>query len=67
MAGGTVSEGDRAPSQGGVIEGSNPTEYNPKDPIIIFIIQVCSTQHPEISLAHGAVLTLPPSQRHPSF
>ncbi|PNS16236.1 hypothetical protein CAC42_6343 [Sphaceloma murrayae] len=30
---------NRAPSQGGVIEGLNPTHYNPKDPIIIFIIQ----------------------------
>lgn len=38
-AGGTVEGDDRAPSQGGVIEGSNPTVYNPKDPIVIFIIQ----------------------------
>lgn len=38
-AGGTTEDGDRAPSQGGVIEGSNPTVYNPKDPIVIFIIQ----------------------------
>ncbi|PSK34089.1 hypothetical protein B9Z65_8415 [Elsinoe australis] len=30
---------NRAPSQGGVIEGLNPSHYNPKDPIIIFIIQ----------------------------
>ncbi|WYZ45485.1 hypothetical protein EsH8_VIII_000801 [Colletotrichum jinshuiense] len=31
--------GSRAPSQGGVIEGANPSHYNPKDPITIFIIQ----------------------------
>lgn len=31
---------DRAPSQGGVIEGSNPSKYNPKEPIVLFIIQV---------------------------
>jgi hypothetical protein len=36
---GTVEDGDRAPSQAGVIEGLNPTKYNPKDPIVIFIIQ----------------------------
>ncbi|KFH42572.1 K(+)/H(+) antiporter-like protein [Hapsidospora chrysogenum ATCC 11550] len=34
-----VEDGNRAPSQAGVIEGANPTEYNPKDPIILFIIQ----------------------------
>jgi Kef-type K+ transport system membrane component KefB len=39
MAGGAVAEGDRAPSQGGVIEGMDPSKYNPKDPITIFIIQ----------------------------
>ncbi|KAF2840514.1 hypothetical protein M501DRAFT_931779 [Patellaria atrata CBS 101060] len=32
-------DGNRAPPQAGIIEGSNPTEYNPKEPIIIFIIQ----------------------------
>lgn len=35
-----TATGDRAPSQGGVIEGANPSEYNPKDPIVLFIIQV---------------------------
>lgn len=34
-----TGDGQRAPSQGGVIEGSNPSEYNPKDPIVLFIIQ----------------------------
>ena len=32
-------DGNRAPPQGGVIEGSNPSVYNPSDPIVIFIIQ----------------------------
>ena len=41
MAGGNVTDGNRAPSQGGVIEGMNPSKYNPKDPITMFIIQVC--------------------------
>ncbi|KYK57462.1 K/H antiporter 1 [Drechmeria coniospora] len=31
----------RAPHQGGVLEGSNPTVYDPTNPIILFIIQVC--------------------------
>ncbi|OHF03371.1 sodium/hydrogen exchanger family protein [Colletotrichum orchidophilum] len=31
--------GNRVPSQGGVIEGANPSHYNPKDPITMFIIQ----------------------------
>lgn len=40
--------GNRAPSQGGVIEGANPTVYNPKDPLTIFIIQVRSQAGPRI-------------------
>lgn len=40
MAGAVAQDdGNRAPPQGGVIEGSNPSEYNPNDPIVIFIIQ----------------------------
>ena len=35
----TPTPTNRAPSQGGVIEGANPSVYNPKDPITIFIIQ----------------------------
>ncbi|PNY28299.1 K(+)/H(+) antiporter 1 [Tolypocladium capitatum] len=31
----------RIPPQGGVIEGSNPSKYDPSNPIILFIIQVC--------------------------
>lgn len=41
--------GDRAPSQGGVIEGANPSEYNPKDPIVLFIIQVSLLPFPRPS------------------
>ncbi|KAF2140997.1 uncharacterized protein K452DRAFT_229660 [Aplosporella prunicola CBS 121167] len=35
----TATASNRATPQGGILEGSNPTHYNPKDPIIIFIIQ----------------------------
>ncbi|KAG9755215.1 hypothetical protein KCU59_g152, partial [Aureobasidium melanogenum] len=35
----TASSTARAKAQGGILEGENPTQYNPKDPIIIFIIQ----------------------------
>ncbi|KAI9894192.1 MAG: K(+)/H(+) antiporter [Vezdaea aestivalis] len=31
--------GQRAASQGGILEGANPSHYNPKDPITLFIIQ----------------------------
>ncbi|PMB63528.1 K(+)/H(+) antiporter 1 [Beauveria bassiana] len=36
-------DGNRAPPQGGVIEGANPSKYNPADPIILFIIQVITS------------------------
>lgn len=36
----TATSTARAAAQGGILEGGNPTHYNPKDPIIIFIIQV---------------------------
>ncbi|THY32264.1 hypothetical protein D6D01_02635 [Aureobasidium pullulans] len=35
----TASSTARAKAQGGILEGEDPTHYNPKDPIIIFIIQ----------------------------
>lgn len=31
----------RAAPQGGVLEGANPAVYDPKNPILTFIIQVC--------------------------
>lgn len=31
----------RAPAQGGILQGANPSVYDPKNPIILFIIQVC--------------------------
>jgi hypothetical protein len=34
----------RAAPQGGILEGGNPTVYDPKNPIIIFIIQVSSLE-----------------------
>ncbi|GAB7360155.1 hypothetical protein MBLNU230_g7918t1 [Neophaeotheca triangularis] len=34
-----ASEGDRAPPQGGILEGGNPTHYDPEHPITTFIIQ----------------------------
>lgn len=33
----------RAPAQGGILEGLNPTHYDSKNPITIFIIQVRSS------------------------
>ncbi|KAL4809688.1 Sodium/hydrogen exchanger family-domain-containing protein [Aspergillus unguis] len=30
---------NQAPPQGGIIEGGNPSQYDPKNPIILFIIQ----------------------------
>ncbi|EOD50966.1 putative k+ homeostasis protein kha1 protein [Neofusicoccum parvum UCRNP2] len=35
----TATSSNRAPEQAGILEGNNPTHYNPKDPIIVFIIQ----------------------------
>lgn len=35
----TGTSSDRAPSQAGILEGSNPVDYDSKNPIIIFIIQ----------------------------
>jgi len=34
------SSAARAPAQGGILEGMNPSKFNPKDPITLFIIQV---------------------------
>ncbi|KAL9577508.1 MAG: hypothetical protein Q9212_006320, partial [Teloschistes hypoglaucus] len=36
----TAASGPRAAHQGGVLEGSNPSKYDSKNPIIIFIIQI---------------------------
>lgn len=40
MASATATNTFRAAPQGGIIEGANPSHYDPKNPIIIFIIQV---------------------------
>ena len=36
----TATSGNRAAPQGGIIEGANPSHYDPKNPIVLFIIQV---------------------------
>ena len=36
----TTAATARAPPQAGILEGANPSVYNPGNPIIIFIIQV---------------------------
>ena len=36
----SASSTNRTPPQGGIIEGGNPSVYDPKNPIIMFIIQV---------------------------
>ncbi|KUJ20632.1 uncharacterized protein LY89DRAFT_682340 [Mollisia scopiformis] len=35
----TATSTDRATPQGGILEGGNPSKYDPKNPIILFIIQ----------------------------
>lgn len=52
-----MDDGNRVTPQGGVIEGANPSEYNPADPIVLFIIQasliiiVCHLLHWPLSKA----------------
>jgi hypothetical protein len=41
-----ASNATRATPQGGILEGENPTIYDMKDPVIIFIIQVSFTCSP---------------------
>jgi len=38
----STATGYRAAPQGGVLEGANPSVYDAKNPIILFIIQVCA-------------------------
>ena len=40
MASATASSTNRAAPQGGILEDANPSVYDPKNPITIFIIQV---------------------------
>jgi hypothetical protein len=42
----TTSGALRAPPQGGILEGGNPSQYDPKNPIILFIIQVSFFKSP---------------------
>ncbi|KFX91723.1 hypothetical protein O988_07612, partial [Pseudogymnoascus sp. VKM F-3808] len=52
----TTSSGLRATPQGGILEGANPATYDPKNPIILFIIQAtiiiifCRLLHYPLSL-----------------
>lgn len=48
----SASASTRATPQGGILEGANPTIYNPKDPITIWIIQVVDTV-----MVHRSLLT----------
>jgi hypothetical protein len=38
----SATSSDRATPQGGILEGSNPSKYDPKNPLFLFIIQVRS-------------------------
>ncbi len=42
-----------APGQGGILEGANPSIYDPKNPIVMFIIQASSTPLPAHSQTPG--------------
>jgi len=46
---------DRATPQGGVIEGGNPSHYDSKNPIILFIIQVCKDQRLSLALVQSSI------------
>ncbi|KAL2119716.1 hypothetical protein VTJ04DRAFT_6677 [Mycothermus thermophilus] len=39
MAGGPATDGTGAPPQAGVLDGVNPIQYSPSNPILLFIIQ----------------------------
>lgn len=39
VASASATSTNKAAPQGGILEGSNPTKYDPKNPIILFIIQ----------------------------
>ena len=40
MAGGSGKNSTGASNQAGILEGMNPSHYNPNDPLTLFIIQV---------------------------
>jgi len=48
----------RATPQGGILEGANPSSYDPKNPIIMFIIQV------SFESSRGTVFSLTALGRH---
>ena len=49
---GTASSTLRAAPQGGILEGGNPSHYDPKNPIILFIIQVSNVKTLNGSASH---------------
>jgi hypothetical protein len=36
----TATSAVKVSPQGGILEGGNPTHYDPKNPLVLFIIQV---------------------------
>lgn len=38
----TATSAVKVAPQGGILEGGNPSEYDPKNPLVLFIIQVSS-------------------------
>lgn len=40
MSSDTESDGERVTPQGGILEGANPTVWDSKNPITLFVIQV---------------------------
>lgn len=44
----SASSTNRVTPQGGILEGENPTVYDPKNPIILFIVQVSYGRIPDM-------------------
>ena len=49
----SASSTNRATPQAGILEGSNPSKYDPSNPIFLFIIQVRQRSAHQKSLSHG--------------
>ncbi|KAJ0158131.1 K(+)/H(+) antiporter 1, partial [Colletotrichum tanaceti] len=59
--------GDRAPSQGGIFEGLDPSVFNPSDPIIMFIIQAINEPKAIVEVIAGILLGPSVLGRIPGF
>lgn len=55
----TASSSTKVTPQGGILEGSNPSEYDPKNPVILFIIQVSGASGLCFIIGSGGRLLLP--------